>query len=58
MDADSYVPVEDPLLPLLSLLEAHAVLEVLAAVVHGGAPDRETARGLLMNLAARVSSRD
>lgn len=49
MDADCYAPAEPPLLPLLSLPEAHDVLVVLAAVVHGGDPDREVARGLLMN---------
>jgi hypothetical protein len=47
-----------PLLPLLSLPEAHDVLDVLAAVVDGGRPDREAAAWLLSNLAARVPSRE
>lgn len=47
-----------PLLPLLSLDEAQALLPLLAAVRDGGVPDRETARWLLQNLAARVPSRE
>jgi hypothetical protein len=45
-----------PLLPLLSLPEAHVLLPLLAAVVDGGEPDREAAAWLLSNLAARVPS--
>lgn len=47
-----------PLLPLLTLEEAHDVLHVLAAVVNGGRPDVEAAGVLLSNLAARVPSRN
>jgi hypothetical protein len=47
-----------PLLPLLTLGEAHDVLDVLAAVVNGGRPDAGTVGVLLSNLAARVPSRD
>ncbi|MGW0904979.1 hypothetical protein [Streptomyces sp. NPDC002853] len=46
-----------PLLPLLTLGEAHDVLDVLAAVVSGGQADVEAAGVLLSNLAARVPSR-
>lgn len=46
-----------PLLPLLTLAEAHDVLDVLAAVVNGGQPDVEAAGVVLSNLAARVPSR-
>lgn len=45
------------LLPLLTLAEAHDVLDVLAAVVSGGTPDVEAAGVVLSNLAARVPSR-
>lgn len=47
-----------PLLPLLSLPEAQALLPLLAAVRDGGVPDREAAGWLLGNLAARVPSTD
>jgi hypothetical protein len=47
-----------PLLPLLTLDEAQALLPLLAAVLEDGKPDREAARWLLGNLAARVPSRD
>ena len=47
-----------PLLPLLSLPEAQALLPLLAAVRDGGEPDREAAGWLLGNLAARVPSED
>lgn len=47
-----------PLLPLLTLGEAHDVLDVLAAVVNGGMPDAEAAGVVLSNLAARVPSRE
>ncbi|UQT54400.1 hypothetical protein M4V62_04460 [Streptomyces durmitorensis] len=58
--ADLPTAVDPPaaLLPLLTLPEAHDVLDVLAAVVNGGEPDREVADRLLSNLAARVPSRD
>lgn len=46
------------LLPLLTLVEAQDVLEVLAAVVAGERADVDLARSLAMNLAARVPSRD
>jgi hypothetical protein len=48
---------EPPLLRLLSLPEAHGVLEVLADAAAGRRPDAVLARSLLMNLAARVPSR-
>lgn len=51
---------EDPpaeRLPLLSLDEAQALLPLLAAVLEDEKPDREAARWLLGNLAARVPSR-
>lgn len=47
-----------PLLPLLTLAEAHDVLDVLAAVVNGGQPDVEAAGAVLSNLASRVPSRN
>lgn len=47
-----------PLLPVLTLDEAHDVLDVLAAVVSGGQPDVEAAGVVLSNLAARAPSRD
>ncbi|MFE6887986.1 hypothetical protein [Streptomyces sp. NPDC057694] len=53
--ADAPLP---PLLPLLSLEEAQEIVTVRGAVVNGSAPDHETARWLLANLAARVPSRD
>lgn len=62
MDLSAGLPTAaDPparLLPLLTLGEAHDVLDVLAAVVNGGVPDVEAAGVLLSNLAARVPSRD
>ncbi|MDR3084298.1 MAG: hypothetical protein LBV60_25860 [Streptomyces sp.] len=58
MDEDETLHAPLPLLPLLTLEEAHDVLGVLAAVAVGGVPDRETARYVLMNLAARVPARD
>lgn len=61
MNVDDDQTAEDPpapLLPLLSLVEAQALLPLLAAVRDGGEPDREAARWLLGNLAARVPSRD
>ncbi|MWA08806.1 hypothetical protein [Streptomyces sp. BA2] len=62
MDLSADIPTAtDPpssLLPLLSLAEAHDVLDVLAAVASGAVPDREAAERLLTNLAARVPSRD
>ncbi|MEU6990334.1 hypothetical protein ABZ953_06685 [Streptomyces sp. NPDC046465] len=48
---------DEPLLPLLSLAEAHDVLDVLAAIASGDQPDVEAAGVLLSNLAARVPSR-
>lgn len=60
MDVDDDRTATDPpapLLPLLSLEEAHAVLDVLAAVAEGGVPDREAAGWLLSNVAARVPAR-
>lgn len=61
MDVDDDRTAPDlpaPLLPLLSLEEAHAVLDVLAAVAEGATPDREAAGWLLSNVAARVPARD
>ncbi|MFF1401479.1 hypothetical protein ACFVZD_48430 [Streptomyces sp. NPDC058287] len=46
------------LLPLLALEEAQDVVELLASVGTGGVLDREWARTLEMNPAARVPSRD
>lgn len=57
-DIPTAVDPPAPLLPLLTLAEAHEVLDVLAAVASGGRPDREAADRLLSNLAARVPSRD
>lgn len=56
-DATALAP-PSPLLPILSLEEAHALLPLLAAVADGGVPDREAAAWLLSNLAARVPSAD
>ncbi|MFI9781676.1 hypothetical protein ACIHCV_45030 [Streptomyces sp. NPDC051956] len=46
------------LLPLLTVEEAQDVLEILPAVVPDAPADAHLARTLLMNLAARVPSRD
>jgi hypothetical protein len=56
-DDDITLHAPAPLLPLLTLDEAHDALDVLAAVAAGDVPDRETARYVLMNLAARVPAR-
>lgn len=56
-DLPTAVDPPAPLLPVLSLGEAQDVLDVLAAVVSGGQPDREAVDRLLSNLAARVPSR-
>lgn len=59
VDCDETAPDPPaPLLPLLTLVEAQELLPLLAAVLDGGQPDREAARWLLGNLAARVPSRD
>ncbi|MFC9669943.1 hypothetical protein [Streptomyces sp. NPDC056949] len=46
-----------PVLPLLTVGEAHDVLEILAAVANDAPADADLARTLLMNLAALVPSR-
>lgn len=58
VDIPTAVDLPARLLPLLTLAEAHDVLDVLAAVVTGGSPDVEAAGVVLSNLAARVPSRD
>lgn len=61
MDVDDDATAPDlpaPLLPVLSLPEAHDLLGVLADVAAGRRPDAVLARSLLMNLAARVPSRE
>ncbi|WP_328632035.1 hypothetical protein [Streptomyces sp. NBC_00356] len=45
-------------LPLLTLEEAQEMLGILSAVLEDGKPDKETARWLLGNLAARVPSEE
>ncbi|MFF2502159.1 hypothetical protein ACFVTY_02000 [Streptomyces sp. NPDC058067] len=47
-----------PLLPLVTLEEAQDMVEVLAQAAAGEPVDRDWARSLAMNLAARVPSRD
>ena len=58
--ADVPTVVDPPalLLPVLTLAEAHDVIDVLAAVAGGGPVDVEAAGRLLSNLAARVPSRE
>lgn len=59
VDDDATAPdLPSPLLRLLSLPEAHDLLGVLTDVAAGRRPDAVLARRLLMNLAARVPSRD
>ncbi|MFD9072837.1 hypothetical protein [Streptomyces lasiicapitis] len=48
----------DPLLPLLTLVEAQDIVEILGAVLDGGEVDEQLAYCLLSNLAARVPSRE
>lgn len=57
---DDVVHVDPPaaLLPLLTVEEAQDVVEILAAVVDGVRADERLAYSLLMNLAARVPSRE
>lgn len=57
VDLPTAADLPAPLLPLLTLDEAHDVLDVLSAVVTGGRSDVEAAGALLSNLAARVPSR-
>lgn len=56
-DLQTAVDPPAPLLPLLTLDEAHDLPGVLAAVANGGQPDVAAAGVLLSNLAARVPSR-
>ncbi|MFB6680181.1 hypothetical protein ACFCWG_48935 [Streptomyces sp. NPDC056390] len=61
LDQPGDFAVPDPpaaLLPLLTVEEAQDVLEILAAVANDAPADADLARTLLMNLAARVPSRD
>ncbi|MCX5083806.1 hypothetical protein [Streptomyces sp. NBC_00401] len=61
LDCSTDFAVPEPpaaLLPLLTVGEAQDVLEILAAVANHTPANADLARTLLMNLAARVPSRD